>query len=170
MDNGSHNGVRWEYLAFDSLSPAALYALLKLRSEIFVVEQECVFLDPDGLDQDAFHCLGWEGSALVAYQRCLPPGIPYAESSIGRIVIDPRQRGRDLGRELVVRGIEFNARRWPGHPIRIGAQARLTRFYESLGFVVDGEMYMEDGIEHVNMLRETTPSETTPSDTTPSEN
>ena len=144
--------LRWYCRPFAELSVNELYALLRLRGEVFVVEQECAYLDPDGLDPAAWHYMGWDGDELVASQRCLPPGTPYAESSIGRIVTAPAQRGRSLGRELVTRGIAFNREQWPGHPIRIGAQARLSRFYESYGFVQVGEPYMEDGIEHVHML------------------
>lgn len=144
--------IRWECKPFTALSGTDVYALLKLRGEVFVVEQDCAFLDPDGLDPEAFHWLGWDNELLVAHQRCLPPGIPYVESSIGRIVTAPAQRGRNLGRELLHRGIAFNRERWPAHAIRLGAQSRLQRFYAALGFHVDGDAYMEDGIEHCYML------------------
>jgi ElaA protein len=149
-----HDQMRWECLPFPALSASRVYALLQLRGAVFVVEQECAYLDPDGMDQVAHHHLGWRGDTLVAYQRCLPPGIPYqGESSIGRIVVTPGARGGQLGRELVERGIAFNLARWTGHDIRIGAQSRLTRFYRSLGFVICSEPYLEDGIEHTEMLR-----------------
>jgi ElaA protein len=144
--------LRWYSRAFSELSVVELYALLRLRGEVFVVEQECAYLDPDGLDPAAWHYMGWDGDELVASQRCLPPGTPYAESSIGRIVTAPARRGRNFGRELVARGIAFNREQWPGHPIRIGAQSRLAHFYESYGFHRVGDPYMEDGIEHVHML------------------
>ena len=144
--------LRWEWRSFDDLDVPTLYALLQLRAAVFVVEQACAFQDLDDLDQPAWHCLGWDGDVLAASQRCLPPGTPYAESSIGRIVTAPSHRGRDLGRELVARAIAFNHERWPAHPIRIGAQARLSHFYEGYGFVRVGDVYMEDGIEHVHML------------------
>ena len=144
--------LHWECRRFDELSTSALYAMLALRARVFVVEQACAYLDPDGLDEQGYHWLGWSGEKLVAHQRCLPPGVPYGgESSIGRIVVDPQCRGQDLGRRLVDKGIAFNQSQWPGTHIRIGAQSQLTRFYESLGFVVCGKPYMEDGIEHVEM-------------------
>lgn len=144
--------TQWQCLPFGELSGAQLYAALRLRGEVFVVEQECAYLDPDGLDDVAFHYLGWRGDFLAAYQRCLPPGTPYAEeSSIGRIVVSPALRGGQLGRELVQRGIAFNFSQWPGMAIRIGAQSRLERFYESLGFVICSEPYLEDGILHTEM-------------------
>jgi ElaA protein len=148
------NQTQWECLPFPALAATQLYALLQLRGAVFVVEQECAYLDPDGLDQAAHHHLCWRGDALVAYQRCLPPGIPYQDdSSIGRIVVAPGARGSQLGRELVERAITFNLAQWPGHDIRIGAQSRLTRFYRSLGFVICSGPYLEDGIEHTEMLR-----------------
>lgn len=143
--------IHWECQPFAGLSLNALYRILQLRSEVFVVEQDCAYLDPDGLDMQAFHWMAWEGDRLIASQRCLPPGTPYLESSIGRIVTAPAERGRNLGRELVARGIDFNRSRWPGQAIRIGAQSRLRHFYEEFGFTVDGEPYMEDGIEHIHM-------------------
>lgn len=142
----------WSCQPFSALSGAAVYDLLQLRAAVFVVEQDCVYLDPDGLDSAGWHCLYRKDGRLLAYQRCLPPGTPYEnQSSLGRIVVDPSQRGQDLGRELVRRGISFNLATWPDSPILIGAQAQLQRFYESLGFVVSSEPYMEDGIQHIHM-------------------
>lgn len=146
------DALRWDCKRFNALSGAEVYALLALRAEVFVVEQNCAYLDPDGLDPVAMHWLAWSGEHLVAHQRCLPPDVPYEESSIGRIVTSPGWRGREIGRELVRRGIDFNRQQWPRHSIRIGAQARLTRFYESFGFRIAGDPYIEDGIEHVHML------------------
>jgi len=146
------DALHWECLSFAALSPENLYALLKLRGEVFVVEQACAYLDPDGLDPRAFHWMAWSGDTLLAYQRCLPPGTSYVDaSSIGRIVVAMPGRGSAVGRELVRRGIAFNRREWPGYPIRIGAQSYLENFYHSLGFVSGGDYYLEDGIEHVHM-------------------
>ncbi|EED32171.1 acetyltransferase (gnat) family protein [gamma proteobacterium NOR5-3] len=142
----------WSCQPFSALSGSEVYELLQLRSAIFVVEQDCVYLDPDGLDTAAWHLAYRENGKLLAYQRCLPPGTSYdRESSIGRVIVDSSQRGRDLGRELVRRGIDFNLANWPDREILIGAQAYLQRFYESLGFVVCSEPYMEDGILHIYM-------------------
>lgn len=143
--------LHWETSAFSELSTAALYAALQLRQAVFVVEQDCVYQDLDGLDRDAIHMLCWRGEALLATLRCLPPGLSYPGSSIGRIVVAPGARGLQLGRELVQRGIDHNLAQWPGSGIRIGAQAYLERFYESLGFVRDGDNYLEDGIPHLHM-------------------
>ena len=144
--------LQWQTAAFAELANTALYALLRLRQEVFVVEQRSLYLDLDGRDLDAFHMLCWEKGELVAYQRLLPPGLSYAESAIGRIVVCRRARGRDLGRELVRRGITHNLERWPEQDIRINAQSYLRRFYEDLGFAVASGEYDEDGIPHVEML------------------
>jgi len=141
----------WQALRFEELGIHGLYAILALRQAVFVVEQDCPYQDCDGLDAGAWHLLCRRGDELLAYQRCLPPGTPYRESSIGRIIVPEAGRGLGLGRELVRRGIAFNRERWPGHAIRIGAQARLTAFYESLGFTVAGDVYDEDGIDHIHM-------------------
>ncbi|TXS92673.1 GNAT family N-acetyltransferase [Parahaliea aestuarii] len=144
--------MHWQVRAFGELTLTELYAALQLRQEVFVVEQDCPYLDLDGLDQGAFHMLCWRGGKLLATQRCLPPGLAFGQSSIGRVVVSPSARGTQLGRELVRRGIDFNLGQWPGSGIRIGAQAYLLDFYSSLGFVADGDEYLEDGIPHIEMV------------------
>ena len=141
----------WQTLEFQALSVEQLYDALRLRARIFVVEQECAYLDIDDLDQKALHMLCWRDDALVAYQRCLPPGVSFAESSIGRIVVDPALRGQALGRDLVQRGIDFNRQRWPESDIVINAQAHLEPFYTSVGFRGEGDTHWEDGILHRHM-------------------
>lgn len=142
----------WLWKPFDALDGDEVYAVLKLRSEIFVVEQNCPYLDADGLDQGAWHCLYRQGDRLLAYLRSLAPGVSYANASaIGRIVIAGEARGRGLSRELIQRGIDFNRQRWPDADLDIGAQAHLRELYESLGFAVVGEPYDEDGIPHLHM-------------------
>jgi ElaA protein len=142
----------WQTATFDELSNRQLYEVLKLRQEVFAVEQTSIYLDPDGLDQEALHIACWEGDKLLAYQRCLPPGLQETESTLGRIVVAPGARGRDLGRELVRRGMNHNLQRWPSSDIRIHAQAHLERFYQELGFVTDGDVYQLDGIAHLEMV------------------
>jgi ElaA protein len=130
--------------------------MLVLRSRVFVVEQQCVYLDPDGLDVDAFHLFGWlddSRTTLVSGVRILPPGAVYEEASIGRVVTAPEYRGRGAGRVLMDRALEDCRRLYPSSAIRIGAQRYLERFYASLGFVTVSDPYDEDGIEHVTMLR-----------------
>lgn len=142
----------WLTLAWPELGVDQLYRILQLRQEVFVVEQNCVYRDLDGLDCQALHMLCLREESLLAYQRCLPPGSSYAESSLGRVVVAPQARGGQLGRELVQRGIDCNRRQWPDTPIRIGAQAHLQGFYASLGFVEASDPYVEDGIPHIEML------------------
>lgn len=148
--------LRWDFKALDALSPGELYALLRLRSEVFVVEQNCVFLDMDGSDAQAMHLLGWRDGAqplLAASARCFGPGIKYPEASIGRVVTAPQARGGGLGHVLMQEAVAALERHWGPQPIRIGAQAHLHGFYARHGFVQAGEPYMEDGIPHIEMLR-----------------
>lgn len=150
--------IRFRCVAFDALTPDALYAVMRLRSEVFVVEQQCVFLDLDGRDVHALHLLGERGDGdvaetLVAYARLFAPGDCYAEASIGRVVTAPASRGHGTGRALMMAAIGECIARWPAHAIRIGAQRYLERFYASLGFVADGAPYVEDGIPHIEMVR-----------------
>lgn len=144
--------LNWQTLTFDELNNHSLYALLKLRLDVFSIEQQSIYRDLDDLDQRALHMLCREGDDLLAYQRLLAPGQAYAESSIGRIVIQPRGRGRGLGRELVRRGLECALATWPGNDIRINAQAYLREFYLGLGFEAVSEEYLYDGILHLEML------------------
>ena len=143
--------AQWAILDFCDLDTTWLYALLRLRQQVFVVEQQCAYLDLDNEDQRAVHMLCHQGPKLLAYQRCLAPGLRYPESSLGRIVVCPQMRGQQLGRELVERGIEHNLLQWPGHDICISAQAHLHEFYGSLGFVAEGAQYQEDDIPHIKM-------------------
>ncbi len=143
----------WQVCPFKDLGNEELYNLLRLRQEVFVVEQNCAYLDLDGLDQKAMHILCWQQKKLIAYARCLAPGQAFPESALGRIVVSPACRGQSLGRELVSRGIELNMALWPDSAIQIGAQAHLDKFYESLGFISTGDSYIEDGIPHVHMIK-----------------
>lgn len=151
----------WTWGRFADLSADDVYDLLALRSAIFVVEQTCVFLDADGADRAAWHLLGraddggagGTGGRLVAYLRCIDPGMKYAEPSIGRVVVAHGARLEGLGRALMEEGLLRTAAAWPGADVVINAQLRLAPFYRSLGFVVEGSPYDEDGIEHVAMRR-----------------
>ncbi len=144
--------MEWKLSEFEELGCRRLYQILLLRIEVFMVEQNCLFQDLDGLDPECRHMFCLEHGELLAYQRLLPPGLYYPESAIGRIVVAPAARGRDLGRALVQRGIDHNCRQWPDSNIRINAQSYLRRFYQGLGFEDDSEEYMEDDIPHVQML------------------
>jgi ElaA protein len=143
----------WHISSFEELDTHKLYALLRLRVQVFVLEQECLYQELDDLDQVAEHLMCWRGSILLAYLRILKPGSSYPESSLGRVVVAPQGRGLKLGRELVQRGIDYNSQRWPDHAIQIGAQTYLESFYRSLGFTTVGASYIEDGIPHIHMIR-----------------
>jgi ElaA protein len=133
--------------------PAELYEVLRVRAEVFVVEQRCAFQDLDGADQASWHLLGYAGQALVCYARLIPAGIKFAEPSIGRVVTTDAVRGTGMGRVLMRQALREAGKLWPGKALRIGAQQRLERFYASLGFETASAPYDEDGIQHVEMLR-----------------
>jgi ElaA protein len=139
--------------AFHELTVNELYDLLKLRSEVFVVEQNCVFLDQDDKDQKCFHLLLYHDDQLVAYSRLVPAGLSYQEMAIGRVVTSPSVRGKGLGRVVMEIAIDECKKLFGPGAIRLGAQTYALGFYSSLGFVTDGEVYDEDGIEHVEMVR-----------------
>lgn len=138
---------------FHELRVDELYDLLRLRSEVFVVEQNCVFLDLDDKDQKCFHLLLYQENELVAYTRIVPAGLSYEEVAIGRVVSSPAYRGKGLGREVMKLTLEACYQLFGSCDIRLGAQTYALGFYESLGFKSDGETYDEDGIEHIEMVR-----------------
>lgn len=145
--------LRWRWCRFDELGVHELYDLLALRCRVFVLEQG-PYLDPDGLDRQAWHLQGRDAEGrLQACLRAVEPGAKYTEPSIGRVVTAPEVRGTGLGRALMHEGLARCGAQWPGAPVRISAQARLRRFYESLGFVADGAEYLEDDIPHQQMVR-----------------
>lgn len=146
--------IEWSLKKFAELTPDELYELLRLRSEVFVVEQNCVFLDMDNKDQHCYHLLGWLDGKLIASTRLVPPGIAYPLPSIGRVVTSPACRGTGSGKLLMVKSIEACEQLFGKQPIKIGAQVYLIKFYSSYGFSVSGDIYMEDGIEHIEMIRE----------------
>lgn len=139
--------------AFDDLTVHELYDLLRLRSEVFVVEQNCVFLDLDDKDQKCLHLLLYGQDQLAAYCRIVPAGLSYPEVAIGRVVSAPEFRGKGMGRKVMELGIEVCQNQFGPCAIRLGAQTYALDFYKSLGFVPEGETYDEDGIEHIEMVR-----------------
>ncbi|GGG47495.1 GNAT family N-acetyltransferase [Hymenobacter glacieicola] len=146
--------LTWTTKPFANLTLTELYALLQLRSEVFVVEQTCAFQDIDGQDQAAYHLLGHtETGELAAYTRLFGAGISYPEASIGRVVVSPKYRRYGLGRELLRQSLAAVAVLFGEQPIQIGAQLYLQDFYESFGFQQVGEGYLEDGIPHIHMVR-----------------
>jgi len=138
---------------FNELSTHELYVILQLRSEVFVVEQDCVYQDLDNKDLDAYHVLGILDKEIVAYARIFKPGDYFLESSIGRIVVKKEFRKFQYGYKLVENSIQFIENNLQQNTILISAQSYLTKFYNSLGFIRVGEEYLEDGIPHIKMLK-----------------
>jgi ElaA protein len=143
----------WRLLAFDDLRVAELYEVLRLRSEVFVVEQQCIFEDMDGTDPKAMHLLGVRHGELQAYARCFAPGVKFAEASIGRVATRKNQRGSGLGHALIDQAISAISQVWGPQAIRIGAQMQLAGFYAKHGFEDVCKTFLEDGIPHLEMLR-----------------
>lgn len=141
----------WRFAPFEALTPRELHDLYKLRAAVFVVEQNCVFQEIDGIDPQSWHLLGTSNGELVAYCRLIPAGIKYAEASIGRVVTAASVRRTGAGRALMEEAMRRANSLWPGQPIRIGAQAYLERFYNGYGFTKASTPYDEDGILHIEM-------------------
>ncbi len=136
---------------FDDLSVGSLYALLRLRSEVFVVEQDCVYQDMDDADLSAYHCLALSGDAIVGVSRLLPPDMQGC-MSIGRVVVASSHRSMGLGRMLMIYSEDQSRRLWPdARLIHLSAQVYIRGFYESLGYRAIGDSYLEDGIPHIAM-------------------
>lgn len=165
--------MNWQLKTFKQLSADQLYQLLKLRSDIFVVEQDCAYSDMDGLDRHSqcLHLMAYgevttmydndisnspedqQEAPLIAYARLLPPGASYpGMSSIGRVIVNPDYRIKGMGHQLIEIAKEHTLQYWPGLDIKIGAQAHLENFYAQHGFKVISEPYLEDGIPHIHML------------------
>lgn len=145
--------INWITRKFDELTLDELYSILQLRNEVFIVEQNCVYNDTDGKDQSAWHLMAIDGDKLIAYTRILPPGISYSDPAIGRVVTAPSKRRSGLGRELMKRSIEACETLFGKSSITLNAQVYLQSFYESLGFIVVGEEYLDDEIPHIRMSR-----------------
>lgn len=146
--------MNWTWSRLEGLRVDDLYDLLALRSRVFVVEQNCVYLDPDGVDRQAWHLFGRDGAGVLqAGLRIVDPGVKYAQPSMGRVVTSPEARGSGLGRRIVAEGLARCDAVWPGRGQRISAQAHLARFYGSFGFEGVGLPYLEDGIPHLEMQR-----------------
>jgi len=147
--------IRWRLARFEELTPREFHDAFQLRSAVFVVEQTCPFLDIDGADPVCWHLLGFQGEVLVTYARLVPPGVKYPEPSIGRVVSSKDARRTGAGRALMKEAVAQAERLWPGKRLHIGAQMYLKAFYESFGFAQSSEPYDEDGILHIEMIRET---------------
>ncbi len=145
--------VIWKIQPFDQLSAQQLYKILKIRQEVFVVEQTCPYLDTDGFDEKALHLWGEINGEIIAYCRIFAPHVKYLEASLGRVLTHPNFRSSSFGKNLVKIAIEIIETRFPHHSIKISAQDYLLRFYQSFGFIETGLKYLEDDIPHSEMLR-----------------
>jgi len=139
--------------AFNELSIVELYDLLQLRSEVFVVEQDCVYQDIDGKDQKALHVLGYKNETLVAYTRLFKSGDYFNKASIGRVVVAKNERQFKYGYDIMKASIETIKKHYNETEIKISAQCYLKRFYNNLDFFEVGEEYLEDGIPHIAMIK-----------------
>jgi len=151
------NDVKWQWSRFNELSVDDLYAIVRLREAVFIIEQNCPYPDADGRDPKAWHLLGWrnhdEGRRLVAYARVFEPGVRYKEASVGRIVTAPEVRGTGLGKILMAEALRRMEELMPGQVVKIAAQRRLENFYVGFGFRPVSAPYEEDGILHIDMIR-----------------
>lgn len=148
----SSENILWSLKSFHSLSPNELYDLLQMRQQVFVVEQTCPYRDLDGIDQLSLHLTGRKNNIIVAYSRIIPPGILYPEPSIGRVATHIEVRGTGIGRELFKRSMDECVKLFGHQPVKIMAQSYLKNFYESFGFQMQGEPFLEDNIPHIYMI------------------
>ena len=139
---------------YQDLTKEELYEVLRLRAEVFVVEQDCVYQDIDGKDSKAMHVLGFKENTLVAYTRLFPPGAYFEQASIGRVVVLEKERAYGYGYDLMKRSILAVEDAYDTTTIKISAQTYLKKFYNHLDFIETGEEYLEDGIPHIGMIRE----------------
>ncbi len=139
---------------FDQLTNKELYDLLQLRSEVFVVEQQCIYQDPDGKDQLALHVLGYDNYELVAYARAFRPGDYFKEASIGRVVVKENSRARGLAYEIMKAAMDSVRKHFKSDCVALSAQTYLKDFYNKIGFREKGKEYLEDGIPHILMIND----------------
>ena len=144
--------MNWVVKKFSELSSDELYEILKLRSEVFVVEQECIYEDCDGKDKKSYHLFAEQNGEILVYLRILEKGVSYSEISIGRVLSNKKYRGRGFAKQMILRAIEFIESYLKENAIRISAQVYLLNFYSSFGFVKVSDVYLEDDIPHIEML------------------
>jgi len=145
--------VNWKIKRFNKLSLDELYSVLQLRSEVFVVEQNCIYQDIDGKDGKAIHLLGEIDGVLVAYARLFQPNYYFEQASIGRVIVKSSHRELKLGHQLIKQAIDAVNEQFGTAQITISAQLYLKNFYEGHGFIQTSEMYLEDDIPHIEMKR-----------------
>ena len=148
--------LQWKCKQFQQLDNHQLYVLIKLRVDIFVVEQKCPYPELDDKDRhiDTRHLTAYDDSGLIAYARLLPPGLSYPDVSVGRFAVEPSARNQGVGTLLMEKSLEEIDKIWPDSAIRISAQAHLGEFYEKFNFIKVSDSYLEDGIPHIEMLKQ----------------
>lgn len=144
--------MRFKTKKFKDLTVTELYHILRLRSVIFVLEQKCIYVDPDNNDEKSVHVLGYVKKKLVAYARIVPPGTIFKTVSIGRVVVDEKFRGKEIGYRLMEESIKEAVKHYKPKVISISAQTHLEKFYNRLGFKAVGKMYFDCDIPHITML------------------
>jgi ElaA protein len=150
------NNLEWQHHSFQQLSNTLLYEIIKLRVDVFVVEQNCPYAELDNKDNhpETIHITAMMNSELVAYARIVPPDVSYPEVSMGRFIVKAPFRRKRIGSELVSKCLVEKFNLWPNYKIKISAQEHLTPYYEHFGFRVVSETYLEDGIPHIEMLKD----------------
>ncbi len=148
----STHEFKYQWSRLSDLSALQVHQLLQARTSVFVIEQQCIYLDADEYDLVAWHLIAWAGDKIAACLRVIGPGEKYAEASIGRVLTRSEYRGTGLGKQLMSEGLQRLSAQFPETNVRISAQAYLQRFYESFGFAVSSAPYLEDDIPHVEML------------------
>lgn len=144
--------ITWHCKHFSELTNEEIYKILQLRAEVFIVEQNCVYQDCDGKDFVSYHLCAWSDGKLIAYTRLLPMGVSYSGfASIGRVITAFTVRGQNIGKVLMKKSIEEVYRLFGDVPIKISAQIYLKQFYGSFSFIPKGDIYLEDGIDHIAM-------------------
>lgn len=143
----------WTVKTFQELTPDELYSYLQLRVNVFIVEQSCPYPELDGYDTESLHLAYIENQELLAYARILPAGVKYNRTSIGRVIVHQKARGKGLAKQLMELSIKTIEEKWPGEEIQLQAQTYLRQFYRSFGFNEVSEEYDEDGIPHVDMVK-----------------
>lgn len=145
--------LRWQWFKFHEFTPSLLYQVLKLRQDVFVVEQNCPYPELDDKDQDSLHLVGFDQEEIAATTRVVPPGISYPELSLGRVVVSPKYRGKGLGHILLTETLNGILQHYGTVAVKISAQTHLQSYYQAAGFHTVGEAYLEDGFPHVAMVK-----------------
>ena len=147
--------IKWQHKSFEQLTVNELYDILKLRQDVFVIEQECIYPDIDDVDKTATHLFAYseEGEGIYAYLRILAPGVKYKEVAMGRVLTSESSRGTGMGKALMAQALKVVEKEYPKQAIKISAQVYLIKFYRDFRFLVVSEPYDEDGIQHIDMLR-----------------